>query len=74
MQNKAHISVFAWRRAVKLSPSSGGWWMSDHIGRLSMARTVGNGVLIPGVGISAEPDSDWDLWSDSASWRAWVAL
>lgn len=48
--------------------------MSDHIGRLSMARTVGNGVLIPGVGISAEPDSDWDLWSDSASWRAWVAL
>lgn len=45
MLNKTRITVLAWLRAVKLSPSSGGGWM---------ARTVWNGVLISGAGIWAE--------------------
>lgn len=36
MPNKTHITVLPWQRAVKLSPSSGGW---------RMARTVWNGIL-----------------------------
>lgn len=64
MWNKTHITVLAWLRTVKLSPSSRGRWMSNHKSKLKRTRTVWNGVLTPDVGISIEHDNgiiSWEL-------------